>query len=87
MFGQEVDTNTMSVTLIKAVRPPVVAILCGSEGGMQRALMCSYDWKHSTLCRESVMRMPTVVLEKMPRMDRFRLGLYHPVERTAPFHL
>ena len=34
-----------------------MALLCGSEGGMQRAVMCSYDWTTSTLYRETVLRM------------------------------
>jgi hypothetical protein len=70
-----VDTNTLTVTMFKAVRPPVAMVLCGSEGGMQRALLCSYDWKTQTLYRETVLRVETLVLENMSRVDRFRLGL------------
>jgi hypothetical protein len=77
-----VDTNTMTVTLFKAVRPPVAMILCGSEGGMQRALLCSYDWKTQTLYRESVLRVETLVLEHMSRVDRFKLGLKRPEAQT-----
>lgn len=75
-----VDTNTMTVTLFEAVRPPVVALLCGSEGGMQRAVMCSYDWTSQTLYRETVLRMETSVLEKMARVGRVRFGLRREVE-------
>lgn len=78
-----VDTNTLTVTLFRAVRPPVALLLCGSEGGMQRALLCSYDWKTQTLYRESVLRMDTLVLEKMSRVDRFRLGLKRPIAETV----
>lgn len=70
-----VDTNTLTVTLFSAVRPPVAVVLCGEEGGMQRALLCSYDWSTQTLYRETVMRMETLVLEKMARVARLRLGL------------
>ena len=70
-----VDTNTLTVTLFEAVRPPIAVVLCGAEGGMQRALLCSYEWASQTLCRESVMRMETVILEKMQRVGRVRLGL------------
>lgn len=70
-----VDTNTLTVTLFSAVRPPVAVVLCGNEGGMQRALLCSYEWSSQTLYRESVLRMETPVLEKMSRVGRFRLGL------------
>ncbi|CAG8189651.1 unnamed protein product [Penicillium olsonii] len=78
-----VDTNTLTVTLFKAVRPPVAMILCGSEGGMQRALLCSYDWKTQTLYRESVLRVETLVLENMSRVDRFKLGLKRPKAKTT----
>ena len=70
-----VDTNTLTVTLFAAVRPPVAVILCGEEGGMQRAMLCSYEWDSQTLYRESVMRMETPVLEKMSRVARFRFGM------------
>ncbi|KAJ5984402.1 hypothetical protein N7481_006501 [Penicillium waksmanii] len=78
-----VDTNTMTVTLFRAVRPPVAMLLCGSEGGMERALLCSYDWKTQTLCRETVLRVQTVVLEQISRVDRFRLALKRPKGETA----
>ena len=77
-----VDTNTMTVTLIQAARPPVALVLCGSEGGMLRALLCSYDWKRQTLCRETVVRIDTIVLSKMSRIDRFRLALNRKLDET-----
>ena len=70
-----VDTYTMTVTLFEAVRPPVAVVLCGEEGGMQRALLCSEDWTTGTLYRETVMRMETRVWDKMDTMARVRLGL------------
>lgn len=70
-----VDTYTLTVTLFSAVRPPVAVVLCGAEGGMQRALLCSYDWSTQTMYRESVLRMETLVLEQMARVGRLRLGL------------
>ncbi|KAJ9293510.1 hypothetical protein DTO271G3_7775 [Paecilomyces variotii] len=78
-----IDTNTLTVTLFRAVRPPVAMLLCGSEGGMQRALLCSYDWKSQTLYRESVLRVDTLVLERMSRVGRFRLGLERPLAETV----
>ncbi|PWY65424.1 hypothetical protein BO83DRAFT_401898 [Aspergillus eucalypticola CBS 122712] len=78
-----VDTNTLTVTLFRARRPPVAMLLCGSEGGMQRALLCSYDWKSQTLYRENVLRVDTLVLDKMSRVDRFRLGLNRPMAETV----
>ena len=70
-----VDTGTMTVTLFSAARPPVAMLLCGEEGGMQRALLCSYDWRTSTLYRETVLRVETTVSDKMQYMPRVRLGL------------
>lgn len=70
-----VDTNSMQMTLFEAARPPVCVILCGSEGGMQRAVGCSYDWETQTMYRETVLRMPTESLDKMARVPRFRMGV------------
>jgi hypothetical protein len=70
-----VDTNTMTVTMFEAVKPPVAVLLCGAEGGMQRAVACSYDWTTGTCYRETVLRMETPVLEKMSRVSRFRFGM------------
>ncbi|KAJ5893447.1 hypothetical protein N7495_005138 [Penicillium taxi] len=70
-----VDTNTMTVTLFEAVKPPTVLLLCAGEGGMQRAIACSYEWTTGTCYRETVLRMETPVLEKMSRVPRVKLGL------------
>ena len=70
-----IDTNTLTVTMFAAVRPPVAVVICGEEGGMQRALLCSYDWATQTLFRETVLRMETPVLDKMFRLGRFRFGM------------
>ena len=70
-----IDTHTMTVTLFEAVRPPIAVLLCGSEGGMQRAVGCSYDWTNGTCCRETVLRMETTVLAKMSRVSRFKFGV------------
>lgn len=47
-----VDTFTMTATMCSASRPPVIVLLCGSEGGMQRAILCSYDWTSQTFYRD-----------------------------------
>ncbi|KAJ5523775.1 hypothetical protein N7494_010425 [Penicillium frequentans] len=70
-----VDTNTMTVTLFEAVRPPTVLLLCAAEGGMQRAIACSYEWSTGTCRRETILRMETPVLEKMSRVSRVKLGV------------
>lgn len=71
-----VDTYLMTVTLIQAARPPVMVLLCASEGGNQRAVMCSYDWKSQTLFKETVIRMETQVLDRMQRIGRVNFGFF-----------
>lgn len=70
-----VDTYSMTATLFEARRPPVALLICGSEGGMQRALGCSFDWTTSTFYRETVLRLETRVLSRMDRVRRVRLGI------------
>jgi hypothetical protein len=78
-----VDTYTMTVTLFEAARPPVVVLICGREGGMQRAVLCSYDWRTQTFCRETVLRMKTMAVDKMFRVDRFRFSLHDGLQYRA----
>ena len=70
-----VDTYTMTATIFSALRPPVAAVMCGEEGGMQRAVLCSYDWTSQTLYRETVVRMETPAWEMMDPVGRIKLGL------------
>ncbi|KAI4178363.1 MAG: hypothetical protein L6R41_008419 [Letrouitia leprolyta] len=69
-----VDTFTMTATLFEAVKPPVAVLACGEEGGMQRALLCSWDWTTNTLHREKVLRMETRAYWRMSPVGRVRLG-------------
>lgn len=70
-----IDTYTMVATAFRAKRPPTAVMVCGQEGGMQRAILCSYDWRRATFAREEVIRMKTTVLNRMSRVDRFRFAL------------
>jgi hypothetical protein len=70
-----VDTGSMNVTLFVARRPPVAVLCCGQEGGMQRALLCSYDWTNSTLYRETIVSMESTVINHMSRLGRVKLAL------------
>ncbi|RSM04825.1 hypothetical protein CDV31_009852 [Fusarium ambrosium] len=79
-----VDTYNMELTLFEAVRPPVTLMFCASEGGMQRAIGCSYEWETQTMYRETVLRMPTTALNRMDRVPRFRLGIQRPVYSSVP---
>jgi len=84
-----VDTFTMSVTLFLAENPPVSVMICGTEGGMQRALLCSYDSVTNTFRRETVLRMETQVLNRMQRVPRFKFQFERPTyesqEGVGPF--
>lgn len=77
-FFTLIDTYAMTATAFYSARPPTAVIVCGREGGMQRAVLCSYDWRTQTFCRETVLRMKTIILERMTRIDRFRFALSRP---------
>lgn len=70
-----VDTFMMTVTHFRCKLPPVAMLICGHEAGMQRALLCSYDWKRNTFCRQTVLRVNTRVLEQMKRIGSVRFSL------------
>lgn len=84
-----VNTDSMEVTLVQSARPPVVFIFAGHEGGMQRAVGCSYDWTTGTFYRETVLRMYTCTISSAARIRRCRIGLKReqppviPVNRYA----
>jgi hypothetical protein len=70
-----IDTYSMEATLFWAEVPPTAVFICGSEGGMKRAMLCSFDWKTNSFVRETVVRMKTMVVDKMSRVERFRFAL------------
>jgi len=74
-----IDTFSMTATLFEARHPPVALVIGGSEGGMKRALAFSYDVTTGTLCRETVIRVPSQTVDKMHSLQRVRLGLKNPV--------
>ncbi|KAF4539923.1 3-hydroxyisobutyrate dehydrogenase [Lasiodiplodia theobromae] len=78
-----IDTRTMEVILFQANRPPVGILVCGSEGGMQRAVGVSYDWTTATCFRETVFRLDSTVHDKMDRVSRTKLGLKRPATRAV----
>ncbi|KAI0431081.1 hypothetical protein F5Y09DRAFT_305867 [Xylaria sp. FL1042] len=75
-----IDTYAMTATAFIATRPPTAVIVCGHEGGMQRAILCSYDWQEGKFIREAVIRVKTLVLDRMFRIDRFRFALSRGAE-------
>ncbi|KAK3357251.1 hypothetical protein B0T25DRAFT_151727 [Lasiosphaeria hispida] len=70
-----IDTVTMTATIFTAAWPPQALIACGTEGGIERVLVCSYDWTTGTLFKEAVLRFPGKILESMHRLPSIRLGL------------
>ncbi|RYO94507.1 hypothetical protein DL764_007826 [Monosporascus ibericus] len=79
-----VDTYNMEMTMFEAVRPPTCVFLCASEGGMQRAIACSYNWTTQTMYRETVLRMPTPSLNRVERVPRFRIGIQRAEMPSRP---
>ena len=82
-----VDTFNMTVTLFYAERPPTVLVVAGSEGGMKRAIACSFDAAAGTLYRETVLRIPTPSAARMATLPRARLGLRRPFLESDVVHV
>jgi hypothetical protein len=73
-----IDTASMTATLFESCRPQVALIIGGSEGGMKRALACSYDVTTGTSYRGTVLRVPSQPVNKMHMLQGVRLGLRNP---------
>ena len=58
-----VDTGELTVSIFSAERPPSVALLCGREGGMLRAVLCSWRFDNDCLYKETVVRMSSRVYD------------------------
>jgi hypothetical protein len=84
-----VDTGNMTVSVIAAERPPVVALICGREGGMVRALLCSWRFEQNCLYRECVMRMRSSAEYLATPNDWLKVSLASQgdVSRTRVNHL
>lgn len=84
-----VDTGNMTVSVIAAERPPVVALICGREGGMVRALLCSWRFEQNCLYRECVVRMRSSVENLATPNDWLKVSLASQgdVSRTTVDHL
>ena len=54
-----VDTGNLTVSIFQAKRPPTVALICGAEGSMLRAVLCSWRFANDCLYKETVIRVPT----------------------------
>jgi len=70
-----VDTGGLTVSVFSAERPPTVALLAGREGGMLRAVLCSWRFKNDCLYRETVVRMSSDVFEAATRKSWLKICL------------
>lgn len=81
-----VDTQLMTLTHFRCQLPPVAMFICGEEdGGTQRALLCSYDWRQKTFQRQTTFRRQTGgrrSLEKMHCLDGIRFSLPPPSSKV-----
>ncbi|KAI8676103.1 hypothetical protein NCS56_00497200 [Fusarium sp. Ph1] len=83
-----VDTRMMTLTHFRCQLPPVAMFICGEEdGGTQRALLCSYDWRQKTFQRQTTFRRQTGgrrSLDQMHYMDGIRFSLPPPSKKLPP---
>lgn len=70
-----VDTSMMTVTYFRAKSPPVAMFIVGGEGSMQRALLCSYDWRKRAYSREAMLRIGRQIIKQMHPVDGVRFSL------------
>ncbi|PLN82610.1 hypothetical protein BDW42DRAFT_166220 [Aspergillus taichungensis] len=70
-----VDMGTLSVTVIAAERPPTVALICGRDAGMLRALLCSWRFENNCLYKETVMRMRSSMFDRTTAQDWVKVSL------------
>lgn len=78
-----VDTGSLTVSIFSAERPPTVALLCGKEGGMLRAVLCSWKFGNDCLHKETVIRMPTHIYDDAKAKSWLKLCLGRPEVSTA----
>lgn len=70
-----VDTGNLTVSIFQAKRPPTVALICGAEGGMLRAVLCSWRFANDCLYKETVIRVPTSTWEQTKAAGWLKVSL------------
>ncbi|KAF9892758.1 hypothetical protein FE257_001160 [Aspergillus nanangensis] len=70
-----VDLVTNAVSVIAAERPPTVALICGRDGGMLRALLCSWRFENNCLYRETVMRVRSSMYDQTAALTWVKVSL------------
>ncbi|KAG1855319.1 hypothetical protein DFJ58DRAFT_355899 [Suillus subalutaceus] len=69
-----IDTCSSTMYYFRAERPPTVCIFAGREGGLGRFVLCSERCNINELHKESVLRMPTEISQKMELCGWIALG-------------
>ncbi|OJA19646.1 hypothetical protein AZE42_06652 [Rhizopogon vesiculosus] len=69
-----IDTYSSTMYYFRAERAPTVCIFAGREGGLGRFVLCSERCHISELHKESVLRMPTEISQKMELCGWLALG-------------
>lgn len=54
-----IDTGNLTVSIFQAQRPLTMVLICGAEGSMLRAVLCSWRFANDCLYKETVIRVPT----------------------------
>ncbi|KAG2141152.1 uncharacterized protein EDB93DRAFT_1089604 [Suillus bovinus] len=69
-----IDTCSSTMYYFRAERPPTVCIFAGREGGLGRFVLCSERCGINELHKETVLRMPTEISQKMELCGWVALG-------------
>ncbi|KAG9309197.1 hypothetical protein JVU11DRAFT_10911 [Chiua virens] len=69
-----IDTYSSTVYYFCADKPPTVCLFTGREGGLGRFVLCSERCEKNELHKETVLRMPTEVSQKMELCGWVALG-------------
>lgn len=70
-----IDTLSCTATSFRAKQAPTIAFVGAHQGGMLRMILCSYDTAAGAFVRETIVRMESAVLPRMPLLDRFRFAI------------
>ncbi|KAG2125480.1 hypothetical protein DEU56DRAFT_824716 [Suillus clintonianus] len=69
-----IDTCSSTMYYFRAEQPPTVCIFAGREGGLGRFVLCSEKCNINELHKETVLRMPTEISQKMELSGWIALG-------------
>ena len=69
-----IDTRSSTIYYFAADRPPTVCLFTGREGGLGRFVLCSERCSVDELHKETVLRMPTHISQRMELCDWVAIG-------------